>query len=110
MEWAQLQDLAKLQMHRPIPPFARIFEKNREFPESVVKFNCRSFLSGVADLPRYIQAQSLRVRKLRVRLPILRDERSAQALAQVDERANELCDLHGYAPYTPRQHLRNADA
>ena len=60
-------------------------------------------IERLRNLPRYIQAQSLRVRKaLRSPSDLARDERSAQALAQVDDELNELRDLMDTRPFDAR--------
>ena len=60
-------------------------------------------IERLRNIPRYIQAQSLRVRKaLRSPSDLARDERSAQALAQVDEELRELRDLMDTRPFDAR--------
>ena len=60
-------------------------------------------IERLRNLPRYIQAQSLRVRKaLRSPSDLVRDEGSVQALAQVDDELNELRELMDTRPFNAR--------
>lgn len=100
--WAQLQDtLATAD--------AQTYSTLREDVERVAHslvfdgFIAATPIERLRNLPRYIQAQSLRVRKaLRSPSDLARDERSAQALAQVDEELRELRDLMDTRPFDAR--------
>ena len=100
--WAQLQDtLATAD--------AQAYSALREDVERVAHslvfdgFIAATPIDRLRNLPRYIQAQSLRVRKaLRSPSDLARDERSAQALAQVDEELRELRELMDTRPFDAR--------
>lgn len=100
--WAQLQDtLATAD--------AQAYSSLREDVERVAHslvfdgFIAATPIERLRNLPRYIQAQSLRVRKaLRSPSDLARDERSAQALAQVDDELNELRELMDTRPFDAR--------
>ncbi len=100
--WAQLQDtLATAD--------AQAYSALREDVERVAHslvfdgFIAATPIDRLRNLPRYIQAQSLRVRKaLRSPSDLARDERSAQALAQVDEELHELRELMDTRPFDAR--------
>ena len=100
--WAQLQDtLATAD--------AQAYSALRKDVERVAHslvfdgFIAATPIDRLRNLPRYIQAQSLRVRKaLRSPSDLARDERSAQALAQVDDELNELRDLMDTRPFDAR--------
>ena len=100
--WAQLQDtLATAD--------AQAYSSLREDVERVAHslvfdgFIAATPIDRLRNLPRYIQAQSLRVRKaLRSPSDLARDERSAQALAQVDEELRELRELMDTRPFDAR--------
>ena len=100
--WAQLQDtLATAD--------AQAYSALREDVESVAHslvfdgFIAATPIERLRNLPRYIQAQALRVRKaLRSPSDLARDERSAQALAQVDEELRELRELMDTRPFDAR--------
>ena len=100
--WAQLQDtLATAD--------AQAYSSLREDVERIANslvfdgFIAATPIERLRNLPRYIQAQSLRVRKaLRSPSDLARDERSAQALAQVDDELNELRDLMDTRPFDAR--------
>lgn len=100
--WAQLQDtLATAD--------AQAYSALREDVESVAHslvfdgFIAATPIDRLRNLPRYIQAQALRVRKaLRSPSDLARDERSAQALAQVDEELRELRELMDTRPFDAR--------
>ena len=100
--WAQLQDtLATAD--------AQAYSSLREDVERIANslvfdgFIAATPIDRLRNLPRYIQAQSLRVRKaLRSPSDLARDERSAQALAQVDEELRELRDLMDTRPFDAR--------
>ena len=100
--WAQLQDtLATAD--------AQTYSTLREDVERVAHslvfdgFIAATPIERLRNLPRYIQAQALRVRKaLRSPSALARDERSAQALAQVDEELRELRELMDTRPFDAR--------
>lgn len=100
--WAQLQDtLATAD--------ARAYCALREDVERVAYslvfdgFIAATPIERLRNLPRYIQAQSLRVRKaLRSPSDLARDEGSVQALAQVDDELNELRELMDTRPFNAR--------
>ena len=100
--WAQLQDtLATAD--------AQTYSTLREDVERVAHslvfdgFIAVTPIERLRNLPRYIQAQSLRVRKAsRSPSDLARDERSAQALAQVDEELRELRELMDTRPFDAR--------
>ena len=100
--WAQLQDtLATAD--------AQTYSTLREDVERVAHslvfdgFIAVTPIERLRNLPRYIQAQALRVRKaLRSPSDLARDERSAQALAQVDEELRELRELMDTRPFDAR--------
>ncbi len=100
--WAQLQDtLATAD--------AQAYSSLREDVERIANslvfdgFIAATPIERLRNLPRYIQAQSLRVSKaLRSPSDLARDERSAQALAQVDEELHELRDLMDTRPFDAR--------
>ena len=100
--WAQLQDtLATAD--------AQAYSSLREDVERIANslvfdgFIAATPIERLRNLPRYIQAQSLRVRKaLRSPSDLARDERSAQTLAQVDDELNELRDLMDTRPFDAR--------
>lgn len=100
--WAQLQDtLATAD--------ARAYCALREDVERVAYslvfdgFIAATPIERLRNLPRYIQAQSLRVRKaLRSPSDLARDEGSVQALAQVNDELNELRELMDTRPFDAR--------
>ena len=100
--WAQLQDtLATAD--------AQAYYALREDVERVAHslvfdgFIAATPIERLRNLPRYIQAQSLRVRKaLRSPSDLARDEDSTQALAQVDDELNELSELMDTRPFEAR--------
>ena len=100
--WAQLQDtLATAD--------AQAYSALREDVERVAHslvfdgFIAATPIERLRNLPRYIQAQALRVRKaLRSPSDLARDERSAQALAQVNEELHELRELMDTRPFDAR--------
>ena len=100
--WAQLQDtLATAD--------AQAYSALREDVERVAHslvfdgFIAATPIERLRNLPRYIQAQSLRVRKaLRSPSDLARDEGSVQALAQVDDELNELRELMDTRPFEAR--------
>ena len=100
--WAQLQDtLAAAD--------AQAYCALREDVERVARslvfdgFIAATPIERLRNLPRYIQAQSLRIRKaLRSPSDLARDEGSVQALAQVDDELNELRELMDTRPFDAR--------
>ena len=100
--WAQLQDtIATADAHA----YSALREDVERVAHSLVfdGFIAATPIDRLRNLPRYIQAQSLRVRKaLRSSSDLARDERSAQALAQVDEELHELRDLMDTRPFDAR--------
>ena len=100
--WAQLQDtLATADAHA----YSALREDVERVAHSLVfdGFIAATPIDRLRNLPRYIQAQALRVRKaLRSPSDLARDERSAQALAQVDEELHELRDLMDTRPFDAR--------
>ena len=100
--WAQLQDtIATADAHA----YSALREDVERVAHSLVfdGFIAATPIDRLRNLPRYIQAQSLRVRKaLRSPSDLARDERSAQALAQVDEELHELRDLMDTRPFDAR--------
>lgn len=100
--WAQLQDtLATAD--------AQAYSTLREDVERVAYslvfdgFIAATPIERLRNLPRYIQAQSLRIRKaLRSPSDLARDERSAQALAQADKELHELRELMDTRPFDAR--------
>lgn len=100
--WAQLQDtLATADAHA----YSSLREDVERIANSLVfnGFIAATPIERLRNLPRYIQAQSLRVRKAsRSPSDLARDERSAQALAQVDDELNELRDLMDTRPFDAR--------
>lgn len=100
--WAQLQDTLTT-------ADAQTYSTLREDVERVANslvfdgFIAATPIERLRNLPRYIQAQSLRVRKaLRSPSDLARDERSAQALTQVDEELHELRELMDTRPFDAR--------
>ena len=97
--WAQFQDtIATADAHA----YSALREDVERVAHSLVfdGFIAATPIDRLRNLPRYIQAQSLRVRKaLRSPSDLARDERSAQALAQVDEELHELRDLMDTRPF-----------
>ena len=100
--WAQLQDTLAT---ADAPAYSSLREDVERTANSLVfdGFIAATPIERLRNLPRYIQAQSLRVRKaLRSPSDLARDERSAQALAQVDEELRELRDLMDTRPFDAR--------
>ena len=100
--WAQLQDTLAT---ADAQAYSSLREDVERLANSLVfdGFIAATPIERLRNLPRYIQAQSLRVRKaLRSPSDLARDERSAQALAQVDEELRELRDLMDTRPFDAR--------
>ena len=100
--WAQLQDTLAT---ADAQAYCALREDVERVAHSLVfdGFIAATPIERLRNLPRYIQAQSLRVRKaLRSPSDLARDEGSAQALAQVDEELNELCELMDTRPFDAR--------
>lgn len=100
--WAQLQDTLAT---ADAQAYCALREDVERVAHSLVfnGFIAATPIERLRNLPRYIQAQSLRVRKaLRSPSDLARDERSAQALAQVDDELNELRELMDTRPFDAR--------
>ena len=100
--WAQLQDTLAT---ADAQTYSSLREDVERTANSLVfdGFIAATPIERLRNLPRYIQAQSLRVRKAsRSPSDLARDERSAQALAQVDEELRELRDLMDTRPFDAR--------
>ena len=100
--WAQLQDTLAT---ADAQAYSSLREDVKRLANSLVfdGFIAATPIDRLRNLPRYIQAQSLRVRKaLRSPSDLARDERSAQSLAQVDDELNELRDLMDTRPFDAR--------
>lgn len=100
--WAQLQDTLAT---ADAQAYSSLREDIERIANSLVfdGFIAAIPIERLRNLPRYIQAQSLRVRKaLRSPSDLARDERSAQALAQVDDELNELRELMDTRPFDAR--------
>lgn len=100
--WAQLQDTLAT---ADAQAYSALREDVERIAHSLVfdGFIAATPIERLRNLPRYIQAQSLRVRKaLRSPSDLARDERSAQALAQVDEELHELRELMDTRPFNAR--------
>ena len=100
--WAQLQDTLAT---ADAQAYSSLREDVERLANSLVfdGFIAATPIERLRNLPRYIQAQSLRVRKaLRSPSDLARDERSAQTLAQVDEELRELRDLMDTRPFDAR--------
>ena len=100
--WAQLQDTLAT---ADAQAYCALREDVERVAHSLVfdGFIATTPIERLRNLPRYIQAQSLRVRKaLRSPSDLARDERSAQALAQVDDELNELRELMDTRPFDAR--------
>ena len=91
--WAQLQDhLAEASG----PAYASLRDDVQAIASSLVfdGFIAATPLERLLNLPRYIQAQSVRLRKaLRSPADVSRDEKSRAALSQIDEEVEELREL-----------------
>ena len=100
--WAQLQDTLAT---ADAQAYCALREDVERVAHSLVfdGFIAATPIERLRNLPRYIQAQSLRVRKaLRSPSDLARDERSAQALAQVADELNELRELMDTRPFDAR--------
>ncbi|WP_399499348.1 DUF3418 domain-containing protein [uncultured Actinomyces sp.] len=100
--WAQLQDTLAT---ADAQAYCALREDVERVAHSLVfdGFIAATPIERLRNLPRYIQAQSLRVRKaLRSPSDLARDEDSTLALAQVDEELNELCELMDTRPFDAR--------
>lgn len=100
--WAQLQDTLAT---ADAQAYCALREDVERVAYSLVfdGFIAATPIERLRNLPRYIQAQSLRVRKaLRSPSDLVRDEGSVQALAQVDDELNELRELMDTRPFDAR--------
>ncbi len=100
--WAQLQDTLAT---ADAQAYCTLREDVERVAHSLVfdGFIAATPIERLRNLPRYIQAQSLRVRKaLRSPSDLARDESSVQALAQVDDELNELRELMDTRPFDAR--------
>ena len=100
--WAQLQDTLAT---ADAQAYCALREDVERVAHSLVfdGFIAATPIERLRNLPRYIQAQSLRVRKaLRSPSDLARDEGSVQALAQVDDELNELRELMDTRPFDAR--------
>ena len=100
--WAQLQDTLAT---ADAQAYCALREDVERIAHSLVfdGFIAATPIERLRNLPRYIQAQSLRVRKaLRSPSDLARDEGSVQALAQVDDELNELRELMDTRPFDAR--------
>ena len=100
--WAQLQDhLAEASG----PAYASLRSDVQAIASSLVfdGFIAATPLERLLNLPRYIQAQSVRLRKaLRSPADVSRDEKSRAALSQIDEEVEELRELMDTRPFDGR--------
>ena len=100
--WAQLQDrLAEASG----PAYASLRDDVQAIASSLVfdGFIAATPLERLLNLPRYIQAQSVRLRKaLRSPADVSRDEKSRAALSQIDEEVEELRELMDTRPFDGR--------
>ena len=100
--WAQLQDrLAEASG----PAYASLRDDVQAIASSLVfdGFIAATPLERLLNLPRYIQAQSVRLRKaLRSPADVSRDEKSRMALSQIDEEVEELRELMDTRPFDGR--------
>ena len=100
--WAQLQDrLAEASG----PAYSSLRSDVQEIASSLVfdGFIAATPLERLLNLPRYIQAQSVRLRKaLRSPADVSRDEKSRMALSQIDEEVEELRELMDTRPFDGR--------
>ena len=100
--WAQLQDhLAEASG----PAYASLRSDVQAIASSLVfdGFIAATPLERLLNLPRYIQAQSVRLRKaLRSPADVSRDEKSRMALSQIDEEVEELRELMDTRPFDGR--------
>lgn len=100
--WAQLQDrLAEASG----PAYASLRSDVQAIASSLVfdGFIAATPLERLLNLPRYVQAQSVRLRKaLRSPADVARDEKSRMALSQIDEEVEELRELMDTRPFDGR--------
>ena len=100
--WAQLQDrLAEASG----PAYSNLRSDVQAIASSLVfdGFIAAMPLERLLNLPRYIQAQSVRLRKaLRSPADVSRDEKSRMALSQIDEEVEELRELMDTRPFDGR--------
>ena len=100
--WAQLQDhLAEASG----PAYASLRDDVQAIASSLVfdGFIAATPLERLLNLPRYIQAQSVRLPKaLRSSADVSRDEKSRAALSQIDEEVEELRELMDTRPFDGR--------
>ena len=100
--WTQLQDrLAEASG----PAYASLRDDVQAIASSLVfdGFIAATPLERLLNLPRYIQAQSVRLRKaLRSPADVSRDEKSRMALSQIDEEVEELRELMDTRPFDGR--------
>ena len=100
--WAQLQDrLADASG----PAYSSLRSDVQAIASSLVfdGFIAATPLERLLNLPRYIQAQSVRLRKaLRSPADVSRDEKSRMALSQIDEEVEELRELMDTRPFDGR--------
>ena len=100
--WAQLQDrLAEASG----PAYSSLRSDVQAIASSLVfdGFIAATPLERLLNLPRYIQAQSVRLRKaLRSPADVSRDEKSRMALSQIDEEVEELRELMDTRPFDGR--------
>ena len=100
--WAQLQDrLAEASG----PAYSNLRSDVQAIASSLVfdGFIAATPLERLLNLPRYIQAQSVRLRKaLRSPADVSRDEKSRMALSQIDEEVEELRELMDTRPFDGR--------
>lgn len=100
--WAQLQDTLAT---ADAQAYCTLREDVERVAHSLVfdGFIAATPIERLRNLPRYIQAQSLRIRKaLRSPSDLARDEGSVQVLAQVDDELNELRELMDTRPFDAR--------
>ena len=100
--WAQLQDrLAEASG----PAYSNLRSDVQAIASSLVfdGFIAATPPERLLHLPRYIQAQSVRLRKaLRSPADVSRDEKSRMALSQIDEEVEELRELMDTRPFDGR--------
>lgn len=100
--WAQLQDRLT---EASGPAYSSLRSDVQEIASSLVfdGFIAATPLERLLNLPRYIQAQSVRLRKaLRSPADVSRDEKSRMALSQIDEEVEELRELMDTRPFDGR--------
>ena len=100
--WAQLQDRLT---EASGPAYSSLRSDVQEIASSLVfdGFIAATPLERLLNLPRYVQAQSVRLRKaLRSPADVSRDEKSRMALSQIDEEVEELRELMDTRPFDGR--------